>query len=309
MKRKRIQYNELNEEIYAPVYWTKLRLIFIGLFLLTIGFLVNFSLEEKINKFLQAKLSSNPACPIQFEKAELSYFLPKVTVQKPVILGACFGQYNNKLLLNDVKIAFNSPTFFPLGVRLHVSLASGKSYINLYPVLSLFSQNVKIEKTLIDTEIFAPLTENNSSPVSGFLSIEGFFEFESGTMTGGELAVVSNNFSLPSQNIKGFELTQLNLETLNLTAHFTDKTNLAIDRFQIGKSSAPIELMMKGNLKVAQGDFMGSRLNLSGNLKLSEYILLNFAFIKLFLPAGNTSGKYEVKINGPLRSPGAPQIL
>jgi hypothetical protein len=309
MKRKRIQYNELNEEIYAPVYWTKLRLILIGIFLLIFGFLVNFSLEEKINKFLLAKLSNNSSCPIQFEKAELSYIMPKITVQKPVVMGACFGQYSNKLLLNDIKIGFHSPSFAPPGIRLHVSASSGKSYINLYPVISIFSQNVKIEKTVIDTQIFAPLTSNNLSPISGFLSLEGFFEFQSGTITGGELEVVSKNFSIPSQNIKGFELTQLNLETLNLTAHFTDKDNLSIDRIQIGKRDAPIELMMKGNLKVAQGDFMGSRLTLNGNLKLSEYILLNFSFIKLFLPTGNTSGNYEIKLNGPLRSPGAPQIL
>lgn len=309
MKRKRIQYNELSEEIYEPIFWTKLRLSLIGIVLLFLGFLINFSLEEKINKYLQTTLSSNASCPIQFEKAELSYFLPKVIIQKPVVQGSCFGQVNNKLALKDVKISFHSPTFLPLGVRLHVEINSGKSYINLYPVLSVFSQNLKVEKTVIDTQIFAPLMEGNSSPVSGLLSIEGFFEFESGTVTGGELEIVSNNFSLPSQNIKGFELTQLNLETLNLTAHFSDKSTMVIDRIQVGKKDAPIELLLIGTLKISPGDFMGSRLNLKGNLKLSEYILLNFSFIKLFLPAGNTSGNYELKINGPLRSPGAPQIL
>lgn len=309
MKRKRIQYNELSEEIYGPVYWTKLRLIFIGLFLLFLGFLVNFSLEEKLNKYLQSTLSANSACPVQFEKVELSYILPKVVIQKPVILGSCFGQFNNKLPLKDIKIAFHSPSFLPPGIRLHIQASSGRSYINLFPVLSVFSQNLKIEKTIIDTQIFAPLTEANSSPISGLLSIEGFFEFESGTITGGELEIVSNNFSLPSQNIKGFELTQLNLETLNLTARFTDKNTLSIDRIQIGKNSAPIELILKGDLKITQGSFMDSRLNLKGNLKLSEFILVNFAFLKLFLPADNTSGNYEMRINGPLRNPGAPQLL
>ena len=309
MKRKRIQYNELNEEIYTPIYWTKLRLIFIGIVLLIFGFLVNFSLEEKLNKFLQIALSANSACPVQFEKAELSYLLPKIIVQKPVIMGACFGQMNNKLPLKDLKISFHSPTFLPLGIRLHVEANSGRSYINLYPVLSVFSQNLRIEKTIIDTQIFAPMTESNSSPVSGLLSIEGFFEFSSGTVTGGELEIVSHNFTLPSQNLKGFELTQLSLETLNLTAHFTDKSTMAIDRLQIGKKDAPVELVMKGTLKVSPGDFMGSRLNLKGNLKLSQFILVNFSFLKLFLPASNTSGNYEMKINGPLRSPGAPQLL
>ena len=82
MKRKRIQYNELNEDIYGPKYWTKASLVITGIVLLTFGFLFNFSLEEKINKWLLATLSSNEACPILFEKAELSYFFPKVIVKK-----------------------------------------------------------------------------------------------------------------------------------------------------------------------------------------------------------------------------------
>lgn len=309
MKRKRIQYNELNDEIYAPKYWTKTRLVLIGVVLLIAGFLINFSLEEKLNKFLQTTLSNNTACPIQFEKAELSYFLPKIVMKKPVILGACFGQFNNRLEFRDIKIAFHSPSFYPVGLRLHVEATSGKSYINLYPVISVFSQSVKIEKTKIDTQLFAPMTETNVSPIAGTLAIEGFFEFKSGTVHDGEITIESKNFSLPSQNIKGFELTQLNLETLSIQAGFTDPTTMIIEKIQLGKSSAPIELNLKGKLNVKEQDFMGSQLNLDGKLRLSQYMLVNFAFLKLFLPESNTSGTYKIKIQGPLRNPGAPQIL
>src|SRR5207237_978276 len=86
MKRKRIQYNELNEEIYGPRYWTRGKLIFVGTILLIFGFIFNLNLEEKINRILLSTLSTNEACPIIFDKAELSYFLPKVTIKKPVIL-------------------------------------------------------------------------------------------------------------------------------------------------------------------------------------------------------------------------------
>ena len=309
MKKKRIQYNELNEEIYSPKYWTKARLIIIGFFLLFIGFLVNFSLEERVNKFLQTKLAQNSACPIQFEKVELSYFLPKMVMKKPVILGACFGQFNNRLEFRDIKVGFHSPTFYPVGIRLHVEATSGNSYINLFPVLSIFSQSVKIEKTRINTQLFAPMTEANLSPISGNLSVQGFFEFKSGAISDGEVDIVSRDFSLPSQNIKGFELSQINLETLNISAHFSDPQTIAVEKIDIGKNNAPLELKLKGQIKVNESDFMGSQLNLNGNMKLSQYILLNFSFLKLFLPESNTSGNYQLKINGPLRNPGAPQIL
>jgi hypothetical protein len=309
MKRKRIQYNELNEEIYAPKYWTVPRLVLIGLLLLFIGFLVNFSLEEKINKYLQTTLSNNTACPILFDKAELSYFLPELLIKKPVIMGACFGQYNNRLELKEIKIGFHSPSFYPVGLRLHVEATSGKSYINLYPVLSIFSQNVKIEKTIIDTQLFASMMDNNVSPFSGTLGIEGFFEFKSGKIHDGEIAIVSKNFSLPSQNIKGFELTQLNLETLNLSAHFTNPDTVEIERIQLGKDKSPLEMVLKGTIHVNQNDFMSSQLTLDGDMKLSRFMLVNFPILKLFLPESNTSGSYKMKINGVLRNPGAPQFL
>ena len=309
MKRKRIPYNEISEETYEPKYWTKIRLILIGILLLFLGFLINFSLEDRLNRYLQTTLNNNQACPIQFDRAEISYFLPKVIIKKPVIMGACFGQFNNRLDFRDIKIGLHSPSFYPVGLRLHVQATSGKSYINMFPVVSVFSQNIKIENTMIDTQIFAPMFENNISPLSGQMNVEGFFEFKAGAVYDGAINVVSKNFLLPSQNIKGFELTQLNFETFTLSAHFTDPQNFVIDQIQIGKNLAPIELALKGLIKINENNFLASNLSLKGNLKLSENILLNFAFIKLFLPESNTSGNYQIKINGPLGNPGPPELL
>lgn len=308
IKKKRIQYNELNEEIYAPIYWTKFRLISIGFILLFLGFLANFSLEERLNKFLQSKLSSNPSCPIIFEKAELSYFLPTVTIKKPVIQGVCFGQYNNKLTLKDVKLSLHSPSFYPPGMNFHVEISSGKSIINLYPAVSLFSQLIEIDKTSIDASLFAPLIESNTSPIAGVITIEGFFKYESGAITDGQLDINSKNFSLPSQNIKGFEVPQINLGNLNIKAHFSDQSTMVVDRIVIGRSGAPIDLALKGKIGVNHNNFMNSSLNLNGDLKLSSFILSNFSFIKLFLPADNTSGNYKMKLSGTLKNPGAPRF-
>ncbi len=308
MKRKRIQYNELNEEIYAPIYWTKLRLIILGVVLLLLGFLFNFSLEEKLNKFLQAKLSNNVACPIQFEKAELTYFLPKVIMKKPVIMGSCFGQYNNRLPLKDIRISFHSPCFYPLGLKLHVAISSGRSNINLYPVISVFSQYLDIEKTVVDGSLFAPFMGNNISPVSGMLAINGFFKIESGTIVDGMLDIKSSTFGIPAQVISNFEIPQMNLETFQIKAHFVDRTSISIDSIRLGKANAPIELNLKGQIAVNENDFMGSLLNINGTLKLSTFALEKFVIIKIFLPQNNTSGTYGMKLRGPLRSPGQPQF-
>ena len=308
MKRKRIQYNELSEEIYESPFWTAPKLILVSVIITFFGFLVNFSLEERLNKLLQLKLGSNPSCPIQFERAELSYFLPKLSLKKPVILGACFGQFRNRLEFKDIKIGFHSPSFYPIGLRLHIEANTGKSFINLFPVVSVFSQSVKIEKTVIDSQLFGVMSPDNVSMISGTLSLEGFFEFQGNQVVDGELDIVSKNFSLPAQNIKGFELSRINLQTLKVSAKFTEPGVLEISSLNIGSAQAPIEVKLIGTLKVNPNDFMTSVLNLDGKLRLSEAILLNFSFLKLFLPENNTSGSYQLKLTGPLRNLGPPQI-
>ncbi len=308
MKRKRIQYNELSEDIYGPKYWTKSKLIVTGIILLVFGFLFNFSLEDKINKWLLATLSSNEACPIVFEKAELSYFLPKINIKKAVILGSCFGQMNSKLPLNEFKIAVSGPSFYPPGIKLHVSITEGRTKLNLFPTLSPFSQYVEIEDSKIDSQIFAAMTSDNKSPIAGILAIDGSLKFSSGTIVDGYLNIQSRDFYLPAQNIKGFEMTKINLNRLIFKAHFSNQTTMQIDQIQIGQANMPIELKLKGNLLINPSSFIMSQLQLNGMLHLANEILTNFSFLKLFLPEGNTSGTYQMRLTGPLGNLGPPQF-
>ena len=308
MKRKRIQYNELNEEIYRTKYWGTSKIISIGIILLLLGFLFNFSVENKINKWLSLTLSSNAACPIIFDKLEFSYFLPEIEMKKPVILGACFGQINNKLSLQEIKLSLHSPNFYPPGIKLHLSLNSGKTNINIYPIISFFSQYIEIQDTKIDTQLFSIMTYDNISPIAGIVTVDGFLKISSGILEDGELKIKSDNFYLPTQNIKGFDLTTINLQHLSIMTHFTNNTTMKIDHIEIGQADKPLELKLKGNLIINQTIFSNSVLELRGSLHLSNFILTNFAFLKLFLPQQNTSGIYQMEISGPLDNLGAPKF-
>lgn len=308
MKKKRIQYNELNEEIYVPRYWTKPRLILTGIVIVFIGFLLNFSIEEKLNKLILSTLSSNEACPIVFDKIELSYFPPKIYIKRPVILGSCFGEINNRLPLNIFTIALSAPSFYPPGIKLHVYISQGKTKVNFFPILSPFSQFIDIDDTKIDAQIFQAMTSDNKSPIAGMISINGFLKFNSGVLEDGQIKIYSNDFRIPAQNIKGFEMSLINLNHLLINAHFSNKTTVKIDQIDIGRAGMPIELKLKGNLTIDPTSFMGSKLNISGPLHLSNFILSNFSFIKLFLPADNTSGNYQMNLTGPLGNLGAPQF-
>lgn len=308
MKKKRIHFNEINEEIYTPVFWTKTRIILASFTLLIIGFLANFSLEEKVNKFLHSILQKNEACPIQFQKAGLSYFMPKVTVKSISIPGTCFGHPNNNLPIHEMVIALHSPSFYPPGIRFHLSLKEGATKIHLYPSISFFSHYIEIEKTQIDAKIFSIMTAENKSPVAGLIDISGFLKISSGNLTDGQLSLVSNNFSIPAQNISGFNMSPVALNKLSIQSHFSNANTMLIDEIKIGKSNSPIEVNLKGQISISPSGLQSSILSLKGSLFLSQYFLNNFSFVKIFFPPNNTTGKYQMKLEGPLGNLGPPQF-
>jgi hypothetical protein len=308
MKKKRIHFNEINEDVYVSSVWTKTRVILLGFLLVIVGFFANFSLEDKINKFLHNTLQKNDSCPIQFQKAELSLFLPKVTIKSLSIPGACFGQPTTNLPIHEIVIALHSPSFYPPGIRFHLSLKEGNTKLHLYPSLSLFSHYIEIEKTQIDAKFFSVMTAENKSPISGLLDISGFLKVSSGILTDGQLSLTSNNFSIPAQNIKGFAMSQVALNKLSVQAHFSNSNTMQIDEIKIGKPNAPIELKLKGHINMSPSGLPSSMLSLKGSLFLSSYFFNNFSFVKIFFPANNLTGKYQMKLEGPLGNLGPPQF-
>ena len=300
MKKKRVQYNEINEEVYQQKYWSKPRLIFMGMVLVILGFFINFPIEEKLNRALADALSSNQACPIQFDKAEFHYFLPKLVVKKATILGACFGQPNNTLTLHDVKIGLDWPSFYPVGLKFHIAINEKKTKINIYPILSLFSHYIDIKDTSIDPQIFAATSIDGKFPIMGIINVDGSFKLTSGSVEEGEFILNSRNFYLPAQNFRGFEMGLVRIDHVNITGHYNNKNQIKFDHIDLGKSGKPIDLKLKGTLDINHVFFMNSYLQLNGSLKLSNFIMTNFSFIKIFLPANNTTGNYQMKLQGNL---------
>lgn len=306
MKKKRIHFNEINEEIYTPKIWTKGRIILVSIILLILGFFANFSLEEKINKGLLALLQKNDGCPVQFQKAELSYFLPKVKIKSLTVPGNCFGQPGQTLLIREIILSLHSPSFYPLGIRFHLSLKEGATDVHLYPTLSFFSHYLEIDKTKIDAKFFNFLNSDGKSPIGGTIDVAGFLKFTTGNITDGQLSLTSKNFHLPAQNFRGFNLSLMSLSKLSIKAHFSTPGTMQVDEIKIGQSNAPIEINLKGKINVSQNNFGNSQLSLKGNINLSQFLLNNYSFIKIFFPPNNTTGKYQMSLDGPLNNLGPP---
>lgn len=308
MRKKRVLYNELNEEIYEASFWTRPKLIGLGLIILIFGFVLNFALEEKVNRLLLNYLTGNDACPIQFEKAEIGYFPPRLSLKKLVVLGQCFSQPANRLNLDEIKVSPDFPSIAHFGLRIDIEIIADKTRIKIDPIISPFSHFLEIEKSVIDGQIFHALTQDDKSPVAGLIYVQGFLKFEGGTLTDGDVKLESKNFHFPSQRLSGFDLPLIPLDKLNIVATFTKPGEMEIKKFEIGKPGKQIEINLKGKLLVSKSSFMTSLINLNGTLNLSPAFMKNFSFVTLMLPQGHTDGKYQMRISGPLLNPGAPQF-
>jgi type II secretion system protein N len=308
MRKKRISYNELNEEIYESSRITRSRLITLGIVILVLSFFMNFSLEDKINKLLTSVLSNNQNCPVQFDKAELGFFPPRINLKKMTVLGLCFGQPNNRLFIDDLKISPDFPSIAHLGIRFSIDIKTEDSIIRISPIISPFAYYIEIDNSTINAKILHVLTSDDKSPVAGKIQLQGFMKFESGILTDGNIQMESNSFHFPSQRISGFDLPLIPLDKLNVEALFEMPGEMKIKKIEIGKPGKQIEINLKGKLQISKSSFASSILNLDGTMKLSPAFISNFSFITLMLPSGHTDGKYLMKINGPIFNPGAPQF-
>ena len=153
------------------------------------------------------------------------------------------------------------------------------------------------------------MNPENKSPIAGLIDISGFLKISGSNITDGQLSITSKNFTLPAQNFKGFNLSLIALNKLNVEAHFSNATTMQIDQIKIGQSNAPIEVNLKGKINVSPNGFSNSLLSLKGTINLSQFLLNNYSFIKIFFPPTNTTGKYQMKLEGPLNNPGAPVFI
>lgn len=308
MSENNLPLNQLEEEIYTQSKSYTAKVVAISSLCLVIGLVSNISFEDKLNDFLKTTLAKNPNCTINFERVSTGYFPPRVNFLNPIVNGNCFGQPARSLPLETLSASLNSPSFYPVGLRFHINAKTDGSYINAYPVISLLSQNVKIEKTLIDSRLFSYFTPSNTSPINGHISIEGFLEYKSKALNDGEIDILSNNFAVPAQNLGGFELPNINLQKMQFSAKVTAPNQLEIEKIQLGDNGTPVNMKLKGNVQLNPSNINSSKLKLSGDFKLSEAFLVNFAFLKVLLPANNTSGIYRMELNGTVGNPGMPKI-
>ncbi len=308
MKRKKIQYNEINDDVYQNEKIRKSKFIIVGIIFLFIGFFIHFNLSERIDQFLKPILISNARCPIKYDKSEVEYFIPKLNLKNVVISGQCFQSPYQKLSFKNVSLTLVGPSFVPIGFKFKVSIQDTLHKIHLYPSLSFSKQVIEILDTELDGDIFKVLLGANETPLRGKIKIQGVFHITNQKINEGKLLIESQNLLLPEQNIKGFLSPTLNLKILKLNLRILKNQTIDVREFILGNGN-PVGLNLKGSILLNSQMIGSSEVNLDGTLKTTPFFLESFALLKLLLPANpNPAGEFRIKFQNTLSNLAEPQI-
>ena len=86
MKKESSPPQELSEEIYSNPLPVK-RLVMVAMAIFFLAFLMNFPIKKNIITLVTSALNKNRACPITYDKVDVSFLLiPSITIKNPSLV-------------------------------------------------------------------------------------------------------------------------------------------------------------------------------------------------------------------------------
>jgi len=301
-----------SDNLNTDVYETSKGLIFLLMLMaggsFFFGFIFNFSLEDKIISLIETNVKYNKKCPTQYKNLKLGYLLPKIRMTEINLSSRCIGTKQN-MSLKKIETSLAFPSFSPLGLSLDTRISDKYSKIDITSVHSLSSNYFKINSNKLNAKTFAPML--NNFKLAGNFKVDSNIGLKKKNIESLILKVESKNFSIPSQNIQGFDIPNLNLGDLLLRARIKKKKKLEIQDLIIGKELSPIRAKISGNITLDKYNFVRSKLDLTATVKFSSAFLESFSMLTLFLDQSkqDEQGFYKMKIGGTLSRPSKPVFL
>ncbi|PIK15294.1 hypothetical protein [Halobacteriovorax sp. JY17] len=305
MVKLKVHPNELPEEIYFQKKSFYFKVTIAAMFLMTIAFMMNFPIGKIIKAQAEAAITSNPACPITYDEMKFEWFMPKVILTKPIVNGRCYNNPSSSLKLSDLAISFQSPSFWPLGIKLHTKIKHKLSVINIYPTIGLGGQVIKVEKSSISHKTLREFLGAKSLSFTGDIELESLIKIDGGKIAESDFLITSTNLSIPAQNIGGFDLPNLPIGSVQLKGSINAKELLEIQDFQLGAPTSPVLAEASGTIKLNSHNIPNSSLDLNGEIKFTPEFLESFAIINMMLSGRESTSKgfFKFKVGGKFSAP------
>ena len=301
--KKKILEHELEDGIYTVFNSGRKRLIIAGSILFFLGIVLNFPLKKTVNSFLATTLKPPKSCPFSYKDMSVEFFLPKLVFKDLFIPGSCYKKPKGGFNLENAKIYIKGPSFSPLGLSTKVVTQYEGQDLVVHAAVAPKKQKVKIPSTTIDAGMLNALFQNKFN-LAGSLTTEVLAELQRGKLLEGNLLLTSKNLIIPSQNIQGFQLETMKLNTLLAKASVGKNGQLKVHELKVGDKKAPIILDLKGRINLILSAPAFSQVSLDGTLKVSKAFIDKMPLINAVLGGLKKEGDaYLVKISGTLAKP------
>lgn len=304
MKKKVSQSaHEVKDEVYQSGL-SGFKIFLIGISFLVIGFLANFPVREKLDEFLSSTLKNNPDCPITFQSLKIGALLHKIDLMNPEVMGRCYNNPYTSLPLDHLSLSISRPSLVPPGLSIDIKVAHKNTNLTLSPTLSFSEHIIKIQNSILDLQTLAPLLGENIELI-GKMDIDALFYINGQSINNGKFSIKSTNLNIPNQNIKGFNISTLNVGDFLIQGKVKGQNILEIKKFIFGNAESPLISELSGTITLAPTYMPSSEIDIKGKLKISHDFQRSMPILNLFLGGKKTDEKgfFNIAISGTFASP------
>jgi len=304
--------NELKDVDYSIRHLFQPKVILLIIFILVYSAISALEILKVWDQKIKQSVQSIPGCPIQFSDYHYEFFMPKIIINNISINQRCFRSQKN-LNLSKLTINILGPSFSPFGVALRLKTNYQSNSINSKVVLGFSSLALLMESQKSDhstSENIIDLSEISdfipAVKLQGHIHIDHLFTEVSygGLLNELRFNIASNDLKLPTQSINIFKVETIDIGSLLLQGELSDKKNLSLHKFTLGKEKSPIIANFSGSANLNQKMIAQSTLNIKGELGLSpefqeKYAWTNFVFGKF----DKKDKFYQIEVKGKIGSP------
>jgi type II secretion system protein N len=286
------------------------KFIIVAAVIFTLTLLSNLTVKERLNSLIYSSLTGIPGCPIEFSDYRVEFFFPKIILDKVNIKKSCIRSLSENLKIKELSLSFTGLSFSPFGpsFKVRTEVFSSKIEAAIVPSFSSFAillaSDTSTKANIINLDSLSSLIPNVK--LAGDINITAAhidmsYQKKLNDLT---LNITSKNFTIPAQTIILFKIEEQPINSFLLQITSTNKSKLKINKLILGDEKSPLIADFSGDLALNMRQPRSSKINIKGELSLSDKFLEKYAFIQMYMNQFDKKDKfYQIQVKGPLTRP------
>ncbi len=287
--------------IYKPLK-AKLFVLILCSLVFLITFAVNFPVEKNIRATLITAMRSIPNCPMSFSDLGLVYLPPGINLKNLKVPASC-ANTRSPMLFNDITVNLAGFDWVTLSPVFSFNTNYLKSNLKGLVSMSPSNLNLKLEDSLLNLKAIVPMLPIELD-LQGAMNISSNIEISNNKLFNFQINAFSKNLKIGPTNIQILSLPGVNIGKFQIRARTPTSKKLIIEDLIVGEPSKPIHGFFKGDINLDQQNLANSKLDLTGQFKLSEQLMEELVIVKpLLTPFKKDDDYYHLKVGGTFKAP------